>query len=670
MAADVKIDIAAEFTGKKAFKQAETSTDKLIKGTKRLAGSIGLAFGTAQVIAFGKASVKAALEAQAQQERLANLVKVTVGATEFQIQALNDQAAALQDIGVVNKENITQTQSQLATFNLQIDTIKQLTPAILDYVTAEKGAAASASEFKSMTNGLAQALNGNFASLTKVGFVLDEATKKTIKNGTETERAAALVKVLNSTYKDFNKNLANTPTGQMQKLANAADDARQKIGEGLLGAMVELGGAGGIGTVTKAIDELSLGLSESLISAAKLVTELQKLPVLGDYLGRLFSNPLSLPKEFLVFGKGGLLDSFRAYGKVAGIQKATDNAHLKSLLEQFNVIKKTSNSATKLTAEELKKLKAKQLAAAIDKANLALGKGGTAFDMEAIQLEAAKINQVEQLKKATSASQLLAITNDLTRLSVLKDIKKLEDAIASGDIKRIEAATKALNESTKLLGVLTNQELKIIDIKKLLEALAAKDLISLKNLNDAKAILESLNIPSGGIIKVEISAAAEAALAALAAATAAAKVLAGGTVKKKFTGEEITDILRRLTSGQKITVAEGLAIGVTDPKSLRPDVATDIENRTTTSNSPPLPTAVPSALGDPALLASIIAAISIAATAAAENAAAIKAGTAQPVSVTNNFNGVIGDPNALASLITSIVQNAIDRGTIKAGTLV
>jgi hypothetical protein len=159
---NVAINIAAEFTGKKAFKQAETSTDKLVKSTKRLAASVGLAFGTTQILAFGKASVKAALEAQAQQERLANLVKVTVGATDAQVQSLNDQAAALQAIGVVNKENITQTQSQLATFNLQIDTIKALTPAILDYVTAEKGAAASASEFKSMTNGLAQALNGNF----------------------------------------------------------------------------------------------------------------------------------------------------------------------------------------------------------------------------------------------------------------------------------------------------------------------------------------------------------------------------------------------------------------------------------------------------------------------------------------------------------------------------
>jgi cytochrome bd-type quinol oxidase subunit 1 len=124
---NVAINIAAEFTGKKAFKQAETSTDKLVKSTKRLAASIGLAFGTTQILAFGKASIKAALEAQAQQERLA-----------AQVQSLNDQAAALQAIGVVNKENITQTQSQLATFNLQIDTIKALTPAILDYVTAKR----------------------------------------------------------------------------------------------------------------------------------------------------------------------------------------------------------------------------------------------------------------------------------------------------------------------------------------------------------------------------------------------------------------------------------------------------------------------------------------------------------------------------------------------------
>jgi hypothetical protein len=483
--ANVVIDIAAEFTGNKAFKQAETSTDKLIKSTKRLAGAVGLAFGTTQILAFGKASVKAALEAQAQQQRLAQLVKVTVGASDEQIQSLNEQAEALQKIGVVNKENITQTQSQLATFNLQVDTIKALTPAILDYVTAEKGAAASADQFKQMTNGLAQALNGNFASLTKVGFVLDEATKKTIKSGTESERAAALVKVLDSTYKDFNKSLADTPTGQMQKLTNAADDAKQVIGTGLLDAMKELGGANGIGLVTDAIDELALGLAESIVSTSKLVKELKELPVLGDFLGRLISNPLNLPKEFLAFGEGGLVDAYRSYSRIAGIQKATDNAHLKSLNNQFTIIRKTTDLSRKLTTDELKKLKAAKLKQAIDKANLALLKGEEVFDMDKIQIAAALTNQAEQLGKATTSSQVLQIANDTARLNVKKSILALEDAIASKDEAAITSATNKLNADLKILNALSGQNIKMQDIKSILDSLKPKDLINQANLDEA-----------------------------------------------------------------------------------------------------------------------------------------------------------------------------------------
>jgi hypothetical protein len=360
---NVAINIAAEFTGKKAFKQAETSTDKLVKSTKRLAASIGLAFGTTQILAFGKASIKAALEAQAQQERLANLVKVTVGATDAQVQSLNDQAAALQAIGVVNKENITQTQSQLATFNLQIDTIKALTPAILDYVTAEKGAAASASEFKSMTNGLAQALNGNFASLTKVGFVLDDVTKKTIKEGTETERAAALVKVLDSTYKDFNKNLANTPTGQMQKLANAADDAKQIIGTGLLDALRSIGEDTSVENLANNMQAVAVYVADVTRGIGKLTSALNNIPIIGNF------NVGMIPIL------GTYLNVLRESGKQTAIQTSADNSHLKSLQNQFKLSTKIVNNAKKLTAEELKQLKTKKLQQAIDKANLALNKG-------------------------------------------------------------------------------------------------------------------------------------------------------------------------------------------------------------------------------------------------------------------------------------------------------
>lgn len=475
--ANVVIDIAAEFTGNKAFKQAETSTDKLIRGVKKLAAATGLAFGTAQIIAFGKASVKAALDAQAQQQRLASLVRVTVGATDSQIQSLNEQAQALQEIGVVNKENITQTQSQLATFNLQIDTIKALTPAILDYVTAEKGAAASADEFKSMTNGLAQALNGNFASLTKVGFVLDDVTKKTIKNGTEAERAAALVAVLDSTYKDFNKNLALTDAGQMQILANAADDASENIGVGLIDALKTLGKDNSVENLANDMERASLGAADFIRGLA----EITSFSINGDTksLIGLLTTPF---KRSLAAGPLGFI---ARQGVKTGDVKAADNAHLKSLQNQFVVIKKTTDLNKKLTADELKKLKTAKLKLAIDKANLALNKGEEVFDMDKIQVAAALTNQAEQLGKATSAAQVLAIANDVARLNVKKSILDLEDAIASKDEQAIIKATAKLNEDMKILNALTGQNNQLKSIDSILASLKPKELIDQENLNEA-----------------------------------------------------------------------------------------------------------------------------------------------------------------------------------------
>jgi hypothetical protein len=474
---NIVIDIAAQFTGKPAFKQAENSTDKLVKGVKRLAGALGLAFGTAQVIAFGKASVKAALDAQAQQQRLAALVKVTVGATDAQIQSLNEQAEALQNIGVVNKENITQTQSQLATFNLQIDTIKALTPAILDYVTAEKGAAASADEFKSMTNGLAQALNGNFASLTKVGFVLDDTTKKTIKNGTEAERAAALVAVLDSTYKDFNKNLALTDAGQMQILANAADDAAENIGIGLIDALKILGKDTSVSDLADEMERASLGAGDFIRGLA----EITSFEVNGETKSLIGLLTTPFKRSF----SAGPLGFIARQGVKTGDVKAADNAHLKSLQNQFVVIKKTNDVNKKLTADELKKLKAAKLKLAIDKANLALGKGEGVFDIDKIQIAAALTNQAQLLGKATDAAQVLQIANDTARLNVKRSMLALEEAIASKDEAAIIAATAKLNEDLKILGALTNQKTQMVAIESILKGLAPKDLINQNNLDEA-----------------------------------------------------------------------------------------------------------------------------------------------------------------------------------------
>jgi hypothetical protein len=188
----------------------------------------------AGLVAGAGLAVKAAAEAQAEQQRLAQILTTTGKASREQIEALNRQADALERVGVVSGGNITILQSQLATFDLQADTIQRLTPAIVDYVVAEKGAGATAEDFKAATNGLAQALNGQFGALTRVGFVLDEETKAMIENGTETERSTALVKVLNSTYGGFNQSLLATTEGGMQAFRNSLARLQTDLGTALL----------------------------------------------------------------------------------------------------------------------------------------------------------------------------------------------------------------------------------------------------------------------------------------------------------------------------------------------------------------------------------------------------------------------------------------------------
>ena len=226
------------------FERAKTSIDKFSaigSGFKAVGSSLtqNVTLPIAGVVTALGLMVRGAIDAESSQARLKKLLTNTAGATKSEIDLLIKQASALEKVGVASKNNIITTMSQLATFDLTGSTISKLTPAILDYVLAEKGAAATSDDFKSMTNGLAQALNGQFGSLSRIGFVLDEETKKKIKSGTESERAAALVQVLNSTYKDFNKSLLDTPAGQLEALKRDFGDMKNQIGVALMPVMLD-----------------------------------------------------------------------------------------------------------------------------------------------------------------------------------------------------------------------------------------------------------------------------------------------------------------------------------------------------------------------------------------------------------------------------------------------
>jgi hypothetical protein len=389
----------------RGFKKAESAAVKLTRTLRNLAGAFGATYSTAQVINFGKVSVRAFAEMQAQQDRLTRLMKVGVGASNAQIQSLNNQSKALENLGVVSKGNITQIQSQLATFNLQASTIQALTPSILDYVTAEKGATASTEEFKMMTNGLAQALNGNFTSLTRVGFVIDENTKKLIKNGSESQRAAAIVDVLDSTYKGFNKSLRDTPIGQMTLLANAAEDARETIGEGLLDALALLGGQGtrDIEKATTAMSDLAFATSDVIRGQAVVLSNLGGIG--GGAVGKIGNAVKIYFKE--VLGIQALQDLGAATRPRPRAGRFFGGGSLGTIYDP---------AAKKIAQDQLKETK--KLTAEQKKQN-ALKKAGTIFDQEQIQIIAALKNKVSADDRKRLELQLALATENVSEVERL-----------------------------------------------------------------------------------------------------------------------------------------------------------------------------------------------------------------------------------------------------------
>lgn len=285
------------------------------------------------------------------------------------------------------------------------------------------------------------------------------------------------------------------------------------MGKNILDALSAFSGEQGAGGAGRAVEKLAGGISSTVVGITNLTKNVKiAAPVLitagiaimaawapwltaiglaaiaigkiGNMLPKKQPEPLNKSGS-LFFPSSDASISL----KIRAEQKKAEQDAIKRNQQLAKAIQDQAKAAKDALA-------AKKLSAAIDKANLALNKSSGIFDLEKIQLAAAEQNQIEQLGKVTNQAQLLQVTNDMARLRVKQDIKNLEDAIASGDIKAIEAATAKLNLDTAILGKLTGQELKITEIKSILDKIAPKDLINIDNLKEAIKLLGEISTTS------------------------------------------------------------------------------------------------------------------------------------------------------------------------------
>ena len=528
--ASIFIDIASQFTGVKAFKQADSATDKLTKNVKNLGRTLGVTLSVGAILAFGKASVKAAAEDEKAQKQLALALKnVGLGrdaaASEAFIQKLQSE------FGIVD-DQLRPAYQSLAIATKSTAESQKLMNIALDV------AAANSLDVESVTSALAKAYLGNNTALTKLGIGISKAD---LKAGNFNDIMEKLAK----TFKGAATQSANTFSGKLARLTVSIENAKETIGKGLIDSFMILTDSAGIEELQVKIENFANSASEGMKKLAGFIkensTEIKiflaimtatfvstkviagiaatvtaigtikkaftalRASAIATAIASMFAmNPWGAAAQVAIMlgligatikGVDALVDAYNRANEAKNAAlsdpfAASGLAHLNELESRYS--KDALKTEKKITSEELKQLNAKKLQLAIDKAKLALGKGEDVFNMEKIQLAAAELNQAQQLGKVTNSAQLLQISNDLARLNVKQSILALEDAIASKDIKAIEAGTAKLNKDLAILGVLTGQEVKLRDIESILKDIVPKDLINIANLDEAIAKLKAI----------------------------------------------------------------------------------------------------------------------------------------------------------------------------------
>ena len=462
--ADIIIDIASEFTGKKAFKQAETETQKLMKSVKKLAGAFGVAYGTTQIIAYGKAAVKAAADDEKAQRQLALALKnVGLGrdaaSSEAYIQSLQSEFGIVDDL-------LRPAYQTLAVATRDTAESQKLLNLSLDI------SAATGKDLSSVTAALSKAYLGNNTSLSKLGVGISKADLKTKSFLEVTDELA-------KTFKGAATESANTLAGSMAKLQVATANVSETLGKGIIDSLQILSG-------NTSVEDLATDMETAATNAAAFLVTLSKIVKTINAPLMAVSGSLAAFVE-----KTSPFVNLIVEGDPSGFMKKKPAPFSTPMTISGQVQVKQQTAITKLTKEQAanqaKITKDKKLQAAIDKANLALNKGENVFDMDKIQVAAALTNQAEQLGKATNETQKLQIANDTARLNVKRSILALEDAIAAKDEQAIIAATAKLNADLKVFNTLTGQNNKLADIKSILDTLKPKELIDQKNLDDALA---------------------------------------------------------------------------------------------------------------------------------------------------------------------------------------
>jgi hypothetical protein len=447
---DLFVNAVTTFDGKALAKGQKT----VGSFAKNVAKSLGIAFSTTAVIAFGKASVKAFAEDEKAATRLARTVNnLGLG---FENTRITKFIADLEKSANVADDVLRPAFSSLLTTTGSVEKSQKLLALALDV------AAGSGEDVATVAADLSAAYVGNTKGLTKyrLGLTKAELAGKGFNE---------IQDLLNKQFAGQNAARLDTYEGKVAALGIAFGNLQETVGQGLVESFAILAGDGGIKGATDAMDKFGETARDVLVGTASYVDKildkfkgtssggvdfLGLIPILGGYLG-----------------KGGVLDKLAEEGrKVTGRDKQYGGIYA----DQYNAQKEAADAKARAKAEAEAAKRQKELlalqkkSALAEKNKLSLSKAAAVFDTQRISIAAA-LKATYDKETQLRLEALMAIEDENGDLA-LKKINELAALQKNSDLAKLAGITQVSEATLAALNTQLLTELKVINDSKMAES--------------------------------------------------------------------------------------------------------------------------------------------------------------------------------------------------------
>ena len=394
---DLGINIATtlDATG---LRKADSAVKRLDSTVSKLGRNLGLTLGTAAMVQYGKAAVKAFAADEAAANRLATAVD-NLGLSFSQVQVTTFIAELEQSAAIADDVLRPAFQSLLTTTGSLTQSQKLLNDAI-------QISRASGIDLATVATDLGKGYVGITRGLTKynTGLTRAEITTKSFNEilGIMLGRSAGAAQA----YLD-------TTSYKMEVLTTAAGNAQETIGAGLVDAFAKIGGGGSAADAAKTINDMAKAFNVFTSVVGTAVGALVKYYKVRQDIGR-----------FLAGGnEGGLI------GNLINNEPSTNRSKSPAGTAQRTAQQRAAEATAAKRAKELAALQTKQVKsqkALTDeqKKQNALKKAGSIFDLEQVQLIAALKGKLSEEDRKRVELQFALITGNVS------EAKKLTNEIA------------------------------------------------------------------------------------------------------------------------------------------------------------------------------------------------------------------------------------------------